>query len=83
MIFYLIKYNKSIILFILYLIYFKGLSAPYLASDCVGALCRELKRHASSGEIRLLVALDQANSLYGEKTIIKKQNKQFVYIIII
>ncbi|KAI6172169.1 Deoxyhypusine hydroxylase [Aphelenchoides besseyi] len=48
-----------------------GISAPFTATDCVGALFRELRRHASLKNIKLLVAIDQANSLYG-KTKIKK-----------
>ncbi|PAV82781.1 hypothetical protein WR25_24723 isoform B [Diploscapter pachys] len=43
-----------------------GLSAPFLASDCVGALFRELKRHASSGKIKLFVGIDDANSCWGK-----------------
>lgn len=49
-----------------------GLSAPFSACDCVGALGRELRRHASAGAVRVLVAVDQANSLYSERTLIKK-----------
>ncbi|KAI6242774.1 Deoxyhypusine monooxygenase [Aphelenchoides fujianensis] len=48
-----------------------GLLAPFTATDCVGALFRELRRYSTLGKIKLLVALDQANSLYG-KTKIKK-----------
>ncbi|TKR67470.1 hypothetical protein L596_023619 [Steinernema carpocapsae] len=53
-----------------------GLSAPYVASDCVGALVRELKLHSSSGAIKLLVAIDQANSLFG-KTLVKRADRTF------
>jgi len=48
-----------------------GLSAPFSASDCVGALFRELRRYSTKGEIKLLVAIDHANSLYG-KCIVQK-----------
>ncbi|CAJ0587169.1 unnamed protein product, partial [Mesorhabditis spiculigera] len=53
-----------------------GLSAPYLATDCVGALFRELKHYASSGEIKVLVAIDDANSLWG-KTLVKKADRTY------
>lgn len=49
-----------------------GISAPFSACDCVGVLGKELRRHATEGTIKLLVAVDQANSLYGDKTMIKK-----------
>uniref|UniRef100_A0A1I8AQD9 Small ribosomal subunit protein mS29 n=1 Tax=Steinernema glaseri TaxID=37863 RepID=A0A1I8AQD9_9BILA len=53
-----------------------GLSAPFMASDCVGALIRELKRHSSSGVVKLLVAIDNANSLYG-KTLVKRADRTY------
>ncbi|KAK0414073.1 hypothetical protein QR680_007134 [Steinernema hermaphroditum] len=53
-----------------------GLSAPFVASDCVGALVRELKLHSSSGAIKLLVAIDDANSLYG-KTLVKRADRTY------
>uniref|UniRef100_A0A914Z7R0 Small ribosomal subunit protein mS29 n=1 Tax=Panagrolaimus superbus TaxID=310955 RepID=A0A914Z7R0_9BILA len=53
-----------------------GIASPLVANDCVGALCRELRRHSTSGAIRLLVALDGGNSLYG-KTLIKKADRSF------
>jgi len=46
-----------------------GLSAPYLATDCLGGLFRELRFHATSRHIKLLLAIDHANSLYGRTTI--------------
>ncbi|CAD5207199.1 unnamed protein product [Bursaphelenchus okinawaensis] len=49
-----------------------GISAPFSACDCVGVLGRELRRHATEGKVKLLVAVDQANSLYGNRTMIKK-----------
>lgn len=51
-----------------------GIASPFSATDCVGALCRELRRHSSNGSIKLLVAMDGANSLYG-KTVIKKADR--------
>lgn len=54
-----------------------GIASPFFANDCIGALCRELRRHASSGAIKLLVAMDAGNSLYG-KTLIKKADRTFV-----
>uniref|UniRef100_A0AC34GPW1 Small ribosomal subunit protein mS29 n=1 Tax=Panagrolaimus sp. ES5 TaxID=591445 RepID=A0AC34GPW1_9BILA len=53
-----------------------GIASPFMANDCVGALCRELRRHSSSGAIKLLVAMDSGNSLYG-KTLIKKTDRSF------
>jgi len=53
-----------------------GITAPYLATDCVGALLRELKRHANEGSIRVLMAMDDANSLFG-KTTVKRADKTF------
>ncbi|KAI6184086.1 Deoxyhypusine hydroxylase [Aphelenchoides bicaudatus] len=49
-----------------------GLTARFLASDCVGALFKELRRHANEGSIKLMVAIDRANSLYAGKTIHQK-----------
>lgn len=54
-----------------------GLSAPLLATDCVGALFEELRRYASKGAIKVLLAMDQANSLYG-KTLIKRADRTYV-----
>uniref|UniRef100_A0A914C6E3 Small ribosomal subunit protein mS29 n=1 Tax=Acrobeloides nanus TaxID=290746 RepID=A0A914C6E3_9BILA len=42
-----------------------GLEKTTLATDCLGALCRELRRHSTKGDIKLLLAVDMANSLYG------------------
>ena len=53
-----------------------GLSAPFLASDCLGALFREIKRHSSAGSIKTLVALDDANSLWG-KTLVKRADRTY------
>ncbi|WKX93817.1 hypothetical protein Q1695_011241 [Nippostrongylus brasiliensis] len=53
-----------------------GISAPFLATDCVGALFRELKRHSSAGSVQLFVAVDDANSLWG-KTLVKKADRSF------
>ncbi|CAI4224127.1 unnamed protein product [Auanema sp. JU1783] len=53
-----------------------GLSAPYIATDCVGALLSELKHHASSGTIKVLAAVDDANSLWG-KTLVKKADRTY------
>ncbi|VDM43351.1 unnamed protein product [Toxocara canis] len=53
-----------------------GLSAPFIASDCVGGLLRELKRHASAGNIRVLFAIDDANSLFG-RTLVKRADRTF------
>uniref|UniRef100_A0AC35U397 28S ribosomal protein S29, mitochondrial n=1 Tax=Rhabditophanes sp. KR3021 TaxID=114890 RepID=A0AC35U397_9BILA len=50
-----------------------GLSAPFVATDCFGALVKELKRHSTNGGIKLLVAIDEANSMYG-KSIIKRSD---------
>lgn len=52
------------------------MSAPSLASDCVGGLLRELKLHSSAGRISLLVAIEHANSLYG-KTKVKRADHTF------
>lgn len=54
-----------------------GLSAPLLATDCVGALFEELRRHASQGSIKVLLAMDYANSLYG-KTLIRRADRTYV-----
>lgn len=51
-----------------------GLTAPYLATDCVGALYKELRVHATSGAIKLLVLIDKANGLYG-KSVVKKAGR--------
>lgn len=48
------------------------MSAPFSATDCVGALFRELRRHATDGSIKLMVAVDRANSLYAGRTIHQK-----------
>lgn len=53
-----------------------GISAPFLATDCVGALFRELKRHSSADSIKLFVAVDDANSLWG-KTLVKKADRSY------
>ncbi|KAH7700896.1 Protein DAP-3 [Aphelenchoides avenae] len=53
-----------------------GLSAPLLATDCVGALFEELRRHASQGSIKVLLAMDYANSLYG-KTLIRRADRTY------
>ncbi|GMT16924.1 hypothetical protein PFISCL1PPCAC_8221, partial [Pristionchus fissidentatus] len=53
-----------------------GLSAPFLSSDCVGGLLRELRLHASEGNIKLLVAIDDANSLWG-KTLVKRADRTY------
>ncbi|KAL6735362.1 hypothetical protein Aduo_005812 [Ancylostoma duodenale] len=53
-----------------------GISAPFLATDCVGGLFRELKRHASTGSIKVFVAVDDANSLWG-KTLVKKADRTY------
>ncbi|KHJ81064.1 hypothetical protein OESDEN_19253, partial [Oesophagostomum dentatum] len=53
-----------------------GISAPFLATDCVGGLFRELKRHSSTGSIKVFVAIDDANSLWG-KTLVKKADRTF------
>ncbi|KAF8363807.1 dap-3, partial [Pristionchus pacificus] len=53
-----------------------GLSAPFLSSDCVGGLFRELRLHASEGNIKLLVAIDDANSLWG-KTLVKRADRTY------
>lgn len=53
-----------------------GLSAPFTASDCVGALLEELKKQSSSGSIHLFVAIDNANSLYG-KTLVKRADRTY------
>ena len=57
-----------------------GLASPFLANDCVGALCKELRRHSTIGTIKLLVAMDGANSLYG-KTLVKKADRTLVRFI--
>uniref|UniRef100_A0A158P834 Small ribosomal subunit protein mS29 n=1 Tax=Angiostrongylus cantonensis TaxID=6313 RepID=A0A158P834_ANGCA len=53
-----------------------GISAPFLASDCVGGLFRELKRYSSSGSFKLFVAVDLANSLWG-RTLVKKADRTY------
>ncbi|CAI2342509.1 unnamed protein product [Caenorhabditis sp. 36 PRJEB53466] len=53
-----------------------GISAPFLASDCVGALFRELRRHAKAGSLKVLVAIDDANSLWG-KTLVKRADRTY------
>uniref|UniRef100_A0A915CSQ1 Small ribosomal subunit protein mS29 n=1 Tax=Ditylenchus dipsaci TaxID=166011 RepID=A0A915CSQ1_9BILA len=51
-----------------------GLINPHCATDCVGALCRELRRYATMGTIKLFVAVDHANSFYGV-TLVKKPDR--------
>ncbi|CAK5009318.1 unnamed protein product [Meloidogyne enterolobii] len=51
-----------------------GLSAPYLATDCLGALFKELRIHATSGEIKLLVLIDKANGLFG-KCVVRRPDR--------
>jgi small subunit ribosomal protein S29 len=53
-----------------------GIASPFVANDCIGALCRELRRHSTNGSIKLLVAMDGGNSLYG-KTLVKKADRSF------
>ncbi|CAL2032921.1 unnamed protein product [Caenorhabditis brenneri] len=53
-----------------------GITAPFLASDCVGALFRELRRHAKDGKLKALVAVDDANSLWG-KTLVKRADRTY------
>uniref|UniRef100_A0A1I7UG02 Small ribosomal subunit protein mS29 n=1 Tax=Caenorhabditis tropicalis TaxID=1561998 RepID=A0A1I7UG02_9PELO len=53
-----------------------GITAPYLASDCVGALFRELRRHAKDDKLKVLVAVDDANSLWG-KTLVKRADRTY------
>ncbi|CEF66159.1 28S ribosomal protein S29, mitochondrial [Strongyloides ratti] len=48
-----------------------GLSSPIVSTDCFGALIDELKYCSTNGDIKILVAIDDANSLYG-KTNFKK-----------
>jgi len=49
-----------------------------LATDCVGGLFKELRIHATSGEAKILVAIDKANGLYG-KTVVKKPDRTLVF----
>lgn len=56
---------------------FQGIFSPSLASDCVGGLLRELKMHCTAGKFHLLVAIDNANSLYG-KTLVKGADNKYV-----
>ncbi|KAF1765548.1 hypothetical protein GCK72_005500 [Caenorhabditis remanei] len=53
-----------------------GTSAPFLASDCVGAIFRELRRHAKNDKLKVLVAIDDANSLWG-KTLVKRADRTY------
>ncbi|CAB3410952.1 unnamed protein product [Caenorhabditis bovis] len=53
-----------------------GISAPFLSSDCVGALFRELRRHATNDSVKVLVAIDDANSLWG-KTLVKRADRTY------
>jgi len=53
-----------------------GIASPLFASDCVGALFKELRRYSTKGDIKLLVAFDGANSMYG-KTLIRKADKSW------
>uniref|UniRef100_A0A0K0F5W4 Small ribosomal subunit protein mS29 n=1 Tax=Strongyloides venezuelensis TaxID=75913 RepID=A0A0K0F5W4_STRVS len=48
-----------------------GLLGAVSSTECFGAFIEELKHYSTSGEIKLLVAIDDANSLYG-KTNYKK-----------
>jgi len=52
-----------------------GIASAPLAPDCVGALQRELRRHATSGSIRLFVMIDGANSLYGKVILTNDKHK--------
>lgn len=54
-----------------------GISAPFMASDCVGALFKELRHNASLGRLKLFVAIDHANSLYG-KTLVRRADRTYV-----
>ncbi|ETN84670.1 hypothetical protein NECAME_06769 [Necator americanus] len=47
-----------------------------MVCDCVGGLFRELSRHSTVGSIKLFVAVDDANSLWG-KTLVKKADRSF------
>lgn len=52
-----------------------GLSAPYLATDCLTAFYSELRAYASSGAIKILVAIDHSNALFGRSTLRKPDSK--------
>jgi hypothetical protein len=51
-----------------------GLSAPYLATDCLCAIYKELRIHSTNGEIKLLVLIDKANGLFG-KCIVRRPDR--------
>uniref|UniRef100_A0A0K0DZ64 Small ribosomal subunit protein mS29 n=1 Tax=Strongyloides stercoralis TaxID=6248 RepID=A0A0K0DZ64_STRER len=48
-----------------------GILSPIVSCDCFGALIDELKYHSTNKTIKLLVTIDEANSIYG-KTTLKK-----------
>lgn len=56
----------------------QGITAPYLATDCVGALGRELRIHATNGRIKMMVAIDKANGLYDTNTVVKRPDRSLV-----
>uniref|UniRef100_A0A1I8B1H4 Small ribosomal subunit protein mS29 n=1 Tax=Meloidogyne hapla TaxID=6305 RepID=A0A1I8B1H4_MELHA len=56
-----------------------GLSAPYLATDCLGALFKELRIHATNGDIKLLVLIDKANGLFG-KCVVRRPDRTIANI---
>jgi len=43
-----------------------GIARPKLASDCMGALLRELKHHAKEKRIKLMVGIDMVNSFFTQ-----------------
>ncbi|CAH1254663.1 DAP3 [Branchiostoma lanceolatum] len=56
----------------------QGITRPKTATDCVGVVVKELKDQANQGRIRLLVAVDSVNSLFG-RTVVRKPDRSMAY----
>ncbi|XP_035666347.1 28S ribosomal protein S29, mitochondrial-like [Branchiostoma floridae] len=56
----------------------QGIARPKTATDCVGVIVKELKDQANQGRIRLLVAVDGVNSLFG-RTVVRKPDRSMAY----
>uniref|UniRef100_UPI00358F19AA small ribosomal subunit protein mS29 isoform X2 n=1 Tax=Myxine glutinosa TaxID=7769 RepID=UPI00358F19AA len=55
----------------------KGIARPRVASDIVGMLFKELKQYSLAKSVRMLVAVDGANSLWG-RSVLKKEDKSLI-----
>uniref|UniRef100_A0A8C4Q6T5 Small ribosomal subunit protein mS29 n=1 Tax=Eptatretus burgeri TaxID=7764 RepID=A0A8C4Q6T5_EPTBU len=55
----------------------KGIARPRVASDIVGMLFKELKQYSLAKNVRMLVAVDGANSLWG-RSVLTKEDKSLI-----